>query len=225
MNFLSHFYFERYASSPERVVGSILPDLLKNADKGYVFHPNRFEEQLFAHPLLVEVYKGWYRHVEVDKLFHSSEFFVAHNHQLRQKLDPILEDLPIRASFMGHIAIELLLDHLLIRDKAVNVARLYEHLENVNRTILTKFLHTIGLEDVGPFMEFYDKFIEWRYVFEYEDISGLHYPLFNIAKRVWVFEADEIHREALTQELITYLQEHLTDYKSIYQYIQDNLTV
>lgn len=225
MNFLSHFYFERYASSSERVVGSILPDLLKNASKEYVFHPNRHEEQLFAHPLLIELYKGWYRHVEVDKLFHSSEFFVEHNHQLRRRLDPILEDLPIRASFMGHIAVELLLDHLLIRDKVVNVGRLYEHLENVNRTILTKFLQIIGLENVKPFMQFYDKFIAWRYVFEYEDISRLHYPLFNIAKRVWDFEVDEIQRTELTHELMAYQENHLSDYKSIYKYIQDNLTI
>lgn len=205
-------------------MGSILPDLLKNVNKEYIFHPNRFEEQLYAHPLLLELYKGWYRHVEVDKLFHGSEFFVEHNHQLRRRLDPILEDLPVRASFMGHIAVELLLDHLLIRDQVVNVGRLYEHLEHANRTILTKFLRTIGLEDVKPFWEFYDKFIEWRYIFEYADISRLHHPLFNIAKRVWDFEADEAHREALTRELVTYQKKHLSEYKSIYQYIQDNLT-
>lgn len=224
MNFLSHFYFERYASNPERVVGCILPDLLKNVDKGYVFHPNRYEEQLFAHPLLVEMYKGWYGHVEVDKLFHGSDFFVEHNHQLRKKLDPVLEDLPIRASFMGHIALELLLDHLLIRDQAVNVGRLYEHLEHINRTILVKFLDIVGLEDTKPFMSFYDKFIAWRYIFEYADISQIHYPLFNIAKRVWDFEVDDAHREALTHELITYEKNHLSDYKYIYKYIQDNLT-
>jgi len=224
MNFLSHFYFERYATQSERVLGSLLPDLLKNVDKTYVFHPQRFEEELFIHPLSMAISEGWYRHVEVDKLFHSSEFFLDHCHNLRKKLEPVLEGLPIRASFLAHIAIELLLDHLLIEHNLVNVGRLYEHLEHVNRTVLKNYLLTIGVTDIEGFYHFYDRFIESRYIFDYKYIEHISKPLFNISKRVWDFQTTPEYHQNLSKVLMEYEADHLQNFRDIYVYIQDNMT-
>lgn len=224
MNFLSHFYFERFAVAPERVVGGVLPDLLKNVDKSYVFHPQKFEEPLFGHPLSRELSEGWYRHVEVDKIFHSSEFFLDHCHLLRRQIDPVLRDLPIRGTFMSHIAIELLLDHLLIDHQLVNAQRFYEHLEQVNRTILKQYLQTIGLEDTEVFFSFFDKFIAWRYIFDYRHADQLSKPLFNICRRLWDFQVDEKTHLDLGMVLQRYKQDHLGEFKEIYGYIQDKLT-
>lgn len=224
MNFLSHFYFERFATHPERVVGSLLPDLLKNFDKSYTFHPQRFEEQLFTHPLGVELSEGWYRHVEVDKLFHSSTYFIDHSHYLRKELDPVIADLPIRGTFLAHIAIELILDHLLIKHELVNVSRLYENLANVNRTVLKNYLITIGVPDVDGFLTFYDKFIAWRYIFEYKDLEQISKPLINISKRIWQFDVTADVHERMTAVLLSYTEERMHDFKDVYAYIQDNLT-
>lgn len=224
MNFLSHYYFERFAPSSERVVGSILPDLLKNVNKDYNFHPHRFEDQLLANIDTFEIDKGWQRHVEVDKLFHSSEFFIEHNHQLRRILDPIVHDLPIRASFLAHIAIELILDHLLICDEVVKVDRLYEHLAGANQQAIRKYIHVIGVEDVESFILFYNEFIEWRYISDYAYLTNISKPLFNISKRLWEFEATAQHHQLLTHALVDYRDRHMKDYKMIYHYIQDKLT-
>lgn len=224
MNFLSHFYFERFATIPERVLGSLLPDLLKNVDKSYIFHPQKFEEQLFAHPLTMEISEGWYRHVEVDKIFHSSEFFLNHCHHLRRKLDPVLEGTPIRGTFMAHIAVELMLDHLLIKHQLVNVSRLYEHLENVHRPIMKNYLKTIGVEDIDGFVAFYDKFLAWKYIFDYKDLDQISKPLINISKRIWTFETPKGIHEGLTAVLVDYCNEDMNNPKDIYTYIQDNLT-
>jgi hypothetical protein len=84
MNFLSHFYFERFATTPERVVGSLLPDLLKNADKNFVLKPNNFEDLLGSNPLQSDLLKGWNGHVEVDRLFHNSDYFFHHTHEIKE---------------------------------------------------------------------------------------------------------------------------------------------
>lgn len=223
MNFLSHFYFERFTVQPERVVGCVLPDLLKNADKSYVFHPQRFEEQLFVHPLCRELSEGWYRHVAVDKAFHSSEVFLEHCHLLRRRLDPILQDLPIRGTFMAHIAVELLLDHLLIEHQLVNVSRFYEHLEQVNRPILKQYLTIIGVEDTEVFFSFYDKFLEWKYMYDYQNLDQLSKPLFSICRRLWDFQVTSATHENLSEALEIYKRDHLEDFKSIYTLIQDKL--
>ena len=99
MNFLSHYYFERYSPHAESILGALLPDLLKNVDKQYNFHPQRIEEQLFAQPKTRWISEGWYRHVEVDRLFHNADFFFRHAHALRKQLDPVVGHLPVRASF------------------------------------------------------------------------------------------------------------------------------
>ena len=224
MNFLSHYYFERYATQPERVLGGLLPDLLKNVDKSYVFHPQKFEDQLMSHPVSLQISEGWYRHVEVDKIFHSSSFFLTHCHALRPKLQPALDNTPIRGTFMAHIAIELILDHLLIKHELVQVNRLYDHLENINKPVLISFLKTIGLEDVDRFMAFYEKFLEWKYIYEYKNIDDIARPLFNISKRIWDFSFSEDQERLLSTILKEYTDTHLTNFREVYTYIQDNMT-
>jgi len=224
MNFLSHYYFERYATQPERVLGGLLPDLLKNVDKSYVFHPQKFEDQLMSHPVSVEISEGWYRHIEVDKIFHSSSFFLTHCHALRPKLQPALNNTPIRGTFMAHIAIELLLDHLLITHEIVHVTRLYDHLGNINKSVLMTYLKTIGLEDIDGFMNFYQKFLEWKYIYEYKSIDDIAKPLFNISKRIWDFQITTDQEIALSEILKEYTETHLTNFREVYTYIQDKMT-
>ncbi|NQD71620.1 hypothetical protein HP439_12895 [Sphingobacterium shayense] len=220
MNFLAHYYFERYAPESERILGAILPDLLKNVDKRYGFHPQQFEESLFAHPKTMWISEGWYRHVEVDKIFHSSIYFLDHCHVFRKMLVPVVEHLPIRASFLAHIAIELLLDHLLIENEQVNPVRLYEHLEQVNRPIIERYLNTIGEIDLERFFSFYEGFLRSRYILEYKDVSNLSYALFNICKRLWNFEATDRDLVNLTQCLVDYKDAYLTNYIDIFHEIQ-----
>lgn len=224
MNFLSHYYFERYATQPERVLGGLLPDLLKNVDKSYVFHPHKFEDQLMSHPVSMEISEGWYRHIEVDKIFHSSSFFLTHCHALRPKLQPSLENTPIRGTFMAHIAIELLLDHLLIKHELVQVTRLYDHLGNINKSVLMTYLKTIGLDDIDGFMKFYQQFLEWKYIYEYKNIDDIAKPLFSISKRIWDFQTTPDQEIALSEILKEYTETHLTDFREVYTYIQDKMT-
>jgi len=225
MNFLSHFYFERYATTSERVFGGILPDLLKNADKRYVFHPNRFEDILLDHVKMKPISEGWYRHVEVDRLFHNSPFFFEHTHRLRLQIQDSLKGLPIRPSFLAHVSLELLLDHLLLKHEMINLDRFYEDLLAVDDATIAKYLHTIGLQDPSVFMKYYHQFVESKYTYEYIDISKISYPLFNIAKRIWDFKPLPEHHERLRDSLISYVDRELTDYKSIYIEIQDKLSL
>lgn len=225
MNFLSHYYFERYSVDYERVLGVILPDLLKNVDKGYSFHPQRLEEILFAHPKTMSISEGWYRHVEVDKIFHSSTYFLEHCHEFRKLLAPVVEHLPIRASFLAHIAIELLLDHMLIENELVNPIRLYEHLEQVSRPAIERYLQTVGQGevDLSRFFRFYDEFLHSRYILEYKNMENISYALFNICGRVWEFQVTTQDRDKLAKCLIDYKTKYLTNYLDIFNEIQHKI--
>lgn len=167
--------------------------------------------------------EGWYRHVEIDKLFHSSDFFLNHAHALRRQLDPVVAHLPIRASFLAHIALELLLDHLLIDHTLVNANRLYEHLEQVQKSTIERYLRTIGEIDIERFLAFYERFVASRYILDYFDIQNLSHALFSICRRVWTFEnRDEDHAQ-LTVCLQHYKEHELSNYLDIFHDIQDKI--
>lgn len=223
MNFLSHYYFERYTSDSYQVLGSLLPDLLKNVDKRYSFQIQKYEPQLHFHHGAVALTKGWMRHLEVDRVFHNSDFFYQHTHQLRLEIAPIIEDLPIRASFLAHIGLELLLDHLLIDKELISVSRMYEHLENVDRLILKKYLSTLGIVDSERFFIFFERFLASKYIFEYAKVDNLPHALYNICKRLWKFEVSAHHIDDLALKLNDYKSNHLNHFLNIYNQIQQQL--
>ena len=223
LNFLSHYYFERYAAYSEQVLGSLLPDLLKNADKNNSFQLHKFENQLSIGIKSEAITEGWKRHLEVDRLFHNAEFFYNHTHEIRKIIEHNIADLPVRASFLAHISLELLLDHKLISKNLLSVARLYEHLESVDRNNLTKYLKSFEKIDIDRFYNFYDKFVASKYIFEYAKIESIPHALFNICKRVWNFTPSAHHFEVLTQQLDDYQREKLADFSEIYTYIAQQL--
>jgi hypothetical protein len=223
VNFLSHYYFERYAVEPEQVLGGLLPDLLKNVDKKYAFQIHKYDDVLRSTPKSQAITEGWLRHVEIDRLFHNSDFFYKHTHQLRLAIEGDITDLPVRASFLAHIGLELLLDHELIVHELLNVGRLYEHLAQVDRKALTTYLQNLGGIDIDRFFIFYDRFVSSRYIFDYAKIENLPHALFNICKRVWNFEATKTHIQVLGDRLDEYKQTQLQDFFEIYSDLSQKL--
>lgn len=223
MNFLSHYYFERYALDPHQVLGGLLPDLLKNVDKNYAVQIHRYEEQLEFHPQALAITTGWKRHLEVDKEFHSASFFYEHTHCLRKEIEYIVQDLPIRPSFLAHIALELLLDHLLIEHDILSVSRLYENLGNIDRGLVKNYLKVFGKIDEERFFIFYDRFVSSKYIFDYAKIENIPHALYNICKRIWAFDITPYHLEELALKLEDYKNKNLKNYLDIYSDIHQKL--
>ena len=92
MNFLSHFYFNRDTVNPELVLGCVLPDLVKNANKTWNIHPEKKVHLFNESQKLQSILTGWQRHLNVDRYFHSSDFFMEHTKAIRTAVVPILEN-------------------------------------------------------------------------------------------------------------------------------------
>jgi acyl carrier protein phosphodiesterase len=217
MNFLSHFYFERHQPSPERVLGVLLPDLLKNADKQINLHPGRLPVESFHHPKINLIWEGWMRHVFADKVFHNLPFFFEHTHALKLKLQPLLIDTPIRPSFLSHIGLELLLDHLLLSEQDVQAEALYDALEKVDQTALDRFLRLCGIKNTQFFFDYMKNFMRHRYVSSYRDLDQVAYALIQICKRLWKFDPDQIEMEKLTIVLEQYAETLRPHYRLVFR--------
>ena len=182
MNFLSHYYFDRDTTSCYFILGTVLPDLLKNADKSIIIHPEKLHH---PNPAINDLITGWQKHLEVDRYFHSSDFFTIRSHQLKNLLLLAIEGSPVKPFFLGHIALELILDNLLITTRKISVNDFYDHLSFCQTEIIDEFLTFAGLKDTEVFFRFYEKFKKSRYLEIYIDTQQIAYALKRICMRVW----------------------------------------
>ena len=223
MNFLAHFYFDKHSDNSELILGTVLPDLIKNANKSWILHPEK-KKDLFIHDVtLVSILKGWERHILVDKFFHASNFFLDHTKQIRSAIAPLLEDSPVRPSFLSHIALELMLDSLLITEGSITANDFYNHLRNVDRNTLTEFLVLNGINDPDVFFKFYDQFIASAYLNSYSDPHNIIYALNRICMRVWDDPLNSEQQSALTDVLINYQEDLRYSFTEIFDTVGKQL--
>ncbi|HEY1009069.1 hypothetical protein [Daejeonella sp. JGW-45] len=184
MNFLSHFYFDRHTSDPNIVLGTVLPDLVRNARKDWKFRPEK-REHLFTGQAEKAILKGWKRHLVVDKHFHNSGFFIKHTNAIRTAIAPVLENSPVRPSFLAHIALELMLDSILITDDVIDANDLYSNLRRADDLAINKFLKLNAMDDTAHFFKFFEKFLESGYLNGYREAHNIMYALNRICTRIW----------------------------------------
>ena len=205
MNFLSHFYFDRNTSNPELVLGCVLPDLVKNANKSWNIHPEKQTHLFTNSQKLCSILTGWKRHLEVDRYFHNSEFFIEHTQSIRKKIAPILDGSEVRPSFLAHISLELMLDSILLTLEEINAFNFYDQLARVERDAVKHFLELNKVSDTGKFFRFFDQFLEVNYLHSYSESTNLIYALNRICMRLW--------QDPLNNEQKFQLNGVLTDYQ------------
>lgn len=223
MNFLSHYYFERKSHDSNRIIGTVLPDLVKNAHKDWNLHPQKKEGVFTEDAQLTSILNGWKKHLKVDILFHSSDFFNRHTTNLKQLLLPILEDSPVRPSFLAHIGVELLLDHLLVVNCKIDINSFYTHLNRVDDDLLEKFLNKCGSTETRHFFSFLNSFKSSRYLLSYQKLENISYALQRICMRLWVHPFNEKTILLLTGELAIYKAELEKDYLKIFEEIENSM--
>lgn len=224
MNFLSHFYFDRFNANANVVMGVVLPDLIKNASKEANLYPQKNEFLFLGNVDEEGLLAGWKRHLAVDLFFHSSPFFHEKTASLKQQIIPIVENTPVRPSFLAHIGLELLLDHLLIEHNLIQVNHFYNHLSAVNRYSLTDFLEHCKLKNPEVFFQFLDKFISSKYLLSYQKIENISYALNRICMRLWPETLNENQLNDLTVQLNIFKGILEKDFLDIFNYVEEKLT-
>ncbi|GAA4105115.1 hypothetical protein [Mucilaginibacter panaciglaebae] len=220
MNFLSHFYFDREATDCYFILGTVLPDLLKNADKSIVLHPEKLHH---PNPKVNSIVSGWNKHLDVDRYFHSSDFFLTHSHQLKKELNPAIAGSPVKPFFLGHIGIELILDNLLITTGKITVGDFYDHLKSCDTNVIQFFLTAAGLEDCSRFFRFFEGFKHDAYLHTYSETEHIAYALKRICMRVWENPFTAQHETQMNQILVAYRQLLLPHFMSIFNEIENKL--
>lgn len=205
------------------VIGVILPDLVKNAQKESNLYPLKekhlFERDKNQHSIL----KGWERHLEVDRIFHSSEFFKVQTNALKQIILPVFEDSPVKPFFLAHIGLELILDHLLTIQGTVNINTFYEQMTKADQIALDHFLQNCEVSDTSVFFKFLNNFISSRYLFSYQKMENISYALNRICMRLWDNPFTEAQLTLLTDKLDIFKTTIEPDFMDIFHSIENML--
>lgn len=205
------------------VLGVVLPDFIKNAQKDYNLYPLKTIHLFEKEPQQFSILKGWKKHIDVDQIFHSSGFFQQHTNDLKQLILPSCQSSPVKPFFLAHIGLELVLDHLLTINGLVNINTFYDQLVRADKTALNNFLHSCSLTDTAIFFKFLNSFISSRYLFSYQKIENITYALNRICMRLWNNPFTELQLSQLTSQLEAFKGSIKDDYLSIYADIEREL--
>jgi hypothetical protein len=202
-------------------LGTVLPDLLKNADKTIVLHPEQLKH---ADADINNIINGWNKHLAVDRYFHSAQFFLHHSHQLKLQLAPIINGSPVKPFFLGHIGVELILDNLLITTNKLVVQDFYDKLSDCQLLKIEGFLTFAGLKDTDRFFKFFEGFKKSKYLNSYQETEHIAYALKRICMRVWLDPFTPLHEAAINEVLIAYRQLLLPTFMDIFEEIEAKLS-
>lgn len=216
MNFLSHFYFDKDSEDSYVVLGIVLPDLIKNAQKDGNIYPLRSKDLLQKDPFVNSILHGWGRHIVVDNIFHSSEFFKAQTGELKQLILPSLTTSPVKPFFLAHIGLELILDHLLTINKVVDTSRFYDQLAKADKKVIENFLRDCNFGDTEAFFSFFDNFKSSRYLLSYEKIENITYALNRICMRLWNKPFEDYQLKLLTEQLMVFKERIANNYMEVF---------
>lgn len=204
MNFLSHYYFDRANTNAYEVLGMAMPDLIRNANKNWNLHPEKNEILFHNNPNQKSILKGWNKHLKVDKLFHNSDFFHTHQHQIKLLIRESIFGSPVKPFFLGHISLELILDSLLITELIIDPNNFYQYLDEVRINEVTTFLTLNKIDDQTLFLKFFESFKKEKYLFSYAEPEKITYALKRICMRLWKNPFTLQQEILLTERLINY---------------------
>lgn len=209
MNFLSHYFLDHQIDDSLFVVGASTPDLLSIFDRKIKFKEREISKRVQDREVTAEqlsFYQGVIRHFQVDKLFHSSDFFHEETQELSHKLRLSFPKNELQRSFfVAHILLELSLDRLLIQQDETLLYKFYQHFERCTPQRIKKLTGWLaGRELLTSYDAFLGKFTRDQHLYRYKDWSYIVYVLKRILRRVGIFEYDYLDSKDFMVFLHTY---------------------
>ena len=184
MNYLAHAY--RHLHDPYFVAGTALPDWMNVIDR-----KNRPRSQ-YAEPVTRHVDARWatvaqgcLQHHADDQWFHQTADFVKLSTQFAVELrSQLAAGMGHQAGFVGHIAVELLLDAALIEREPQLLDNYYAVLNELDPQVVQAAASEICPRPVTRLSELLPRFVEARFLADYLDDRRLLYRLNGVMRRI-----------------------------------------
>jgi len=196
MNYLSHYYIDRKDERPYFMVGCILPDLYRSFHKDIRVRHKHIAAKRSSTDLPARSYtqagvinhinEGILRHLEIDRLFHTSSFFKQNTKNITAILKQhSFEHIDKYFFFLSHILLELMLDRILIKQYPKLTEQFYLTLDKIEEKYFEMHLKSINfVEYAEGFTSFFNQFRSVQYLKGYIDNEKLILALNKIWGRI-----------------------------------------
>ncbi len=184
MNYLSHAY--KYLHDPYFVVGTALPDWMSVVDRRNRARSQAAERILDdADPRVVSMARGVMQHHHDDRWFHQTEPFARLSTRFAVELRGLLvENSGHQAGFVGHIAVELLLDAVLNDDCPDSLMRYSEGFQSIDLELVQAAANRICTRPFDALPMLVPRFVQERFLADYATDAGLWMRLNHVMRRV-----------------------------------------
>jgi hypothetical protein len=207
MNFIAHFYMDRHVEDTLFFVGVSTPDWVSIFNRQIRVKENRLPliMENEATPAEISFYHGIVRHLEVDRVFHSSSFFEYETAEISRLLKlHFAEEAVSRRFFVAHVMFELVLDKVLIQADPSLLPAYYSHLESCDMDQIVQLTEWITATPMPGYDGFVGKFIHKKFLYQYTDWNHVIYVLRRLLERVGVDTHEFLDTEAFMSLAKTY---------------------
>ncbi|MCC6818523.1 MAG: hypothetical protein IT245_06520 [Bacteroidia bacterium] len=194
MNFIAHYYFYKNQDKHHNL-GLVLPDLVKNFCKAHL-RPT----QVFKHPQLKSLNEGSIKHLQSDKKFHNSTFFI----QCEDLISHLLDSNAVwpRKWFFNHLLSEILLDRVLIDKNPKICDEFYEDLRHINKEQVELYLKMSGINNYQNFIPALEKFVNIGFIYEYQHNEKIFFALGRVYSRLGIhYDWTETDKKLLLENI------------------------
>lgn len=182
MNYLAHAI--DVLDDPWALAGTSLPDWLRVVDKRARLRPALLRDlPLAGGTPSASVRDGVVRHHDDDARFHTNPTFEALSHDAVHTIRALSPDPRLRASALGHIVVEMLLDACLAEARPGAIERYYDALHDIDDALLASCARAWTQSSLEHLPVLLDRFRRARFLFVYATDDGVIEALEGVCRR------------------------------------------
>ena len=170
MNYLAHAV--GVLGEPWLVAGTSLPDWLRALDKRARAHPAKLALLVVDDARVAQLRDGVHKHHEDDHDFHTHAVFEAITGQAVQMFRALSPDARFRASALGHIVVEMLLDACIEEHRPGAVNAYYAALTAIDVDVLAAAARAFTGRPLEQLERLFDRFQRARFLHAYATDGG-----------------------------------------------------
>jgi hypothetical protein len=184
VNYFAHGI--RFVDRPLFLAGTAVPDWLSVIDRSVRLRPRQVGPCVDAGDAdVAELAAGVLQHLEDDRWFHRTRaFFEVTGTVAALFRAHVTADDRFRASFLGHIVTELLLDRVLHEQHPAHLDRYYRALADVDPRSLVDMLRRMTGTELTRLGGFVSLFLRERFLYDYAEPARLRRRLNQVMHRV-----------------------------------------
>lgn len=182
MNYLAHAV--DVLDDPWMVAGTSLPDWLRAVDRRARVRPEALALiDVVDGTCEARVKAGALKHHDDDLRFHTHDAFETLTHDAVRAIRALSPDPRLRASALGHIVVEMLLDAVVEERRPGSTARYYDAVTQLEAGELARIVARFTGREVPAFTKLMPRFIHARFLFAYATDDGVVEALEGVAWR------------------------------------------